>query len=443
MAYPRVLFVAPHAFNRITGGGITFSNLFRGWPQEALATVHNDPEPTTDDVCNRYYVLGERELDLAPPFNRLRRGYRATVGGAKDGSAAGVAAAPGLVSRVKALTLRLLGDSFPERACLTRELEAWIAAFRPQVIYTILGSNGMMELIEGIRLRFDLPVVVHIMDDWMTSYHRRGLLGPWQRRKMDRWVTHFMGVADTCLGISPAMCEAFATRYGREFQSFQNTIDVARWSRYGRPGCPSKVPADVLYVGSIFPNAQLESLVDCCHAVALLNEAGLATTLTIVSPDNQVGRYASRLLVHPAIRIEPSIGDDDRFFRRIADADVLLLPVNFDTASVGFIRYSMPTKVPAYLTVGTPILAYGPASTAQIDYALKSGWAEVIVERDEGRLTGALRSLIGDVALRGRLSATAMKVAELNHDSQAVRSKFQDTLRRGATRISQQGAKEQ
>jgi hypothetical protein len=174
-----------------------------------------------------------------------------------------------------------------------------------------------------------------------------------------------------------------------------------------------------------------------------LNEAGLATTLTIVSPDNQVGRYASRLLVHPAIRIEPSIGDDDRFFRRIADADVLLLPVNFDTASVGFIRYSMPTKVPAYLTVGTPILAYGPASTAQIDYALKSGWAEVIVERDEGRLTGALRSLIGDVALRGRLSATAMKVAELNHDSQAVRSKFQDTLRRGATRISQQGAKEQ
>jgi Arc/MetJ family transcription regulator len=45
--------------------------------------------------------------------------------------------------------------------------------------------------------------------------------------------------------------------------------------------------------------------------------------------------------------------------------------------------------------------------------------------------------LIGDAALRGRLSANAMKVAELNHDSQAVRSKFQDALRRSATRISQ------
>ena len=42
MEQPRILFVTSAAFNGITGGGITFSNLFRGWPQDRLFTVHND-----------------------------------------------------------------------------------------------------------------------------------------------------------------------------------------------------------------------------------------------------------------------------------------------------------------------------------------------------------------------------------------------------------------
>lgn len=39
----RVLFLTSSAFNKVTGGGITFSNLFVGWPIEAIATIHNDP----------------------------------------------------------------------------------------------------------------------------------------------------------------------------------------------------------------------------------------------------------------------------------------------------------------------------------------------------------------------------------------------------------------
>ena len=116
--YPRVLFVTPVAFNRISGGGITFSSLFRGWPKEALATVHNDPQSTTDDVCERYFVLGAGELDFAPPLDHLRRLYRATS--AVSASAPEAAASRiGDASRMKSMALRILGDSFPERACLT------------------------------------------------------------------------------------------------------------------------------------------------------------------------------------------------------------------------------------------------------------------------------------------------------------------------------------
>lgn len=440
--FPRVLFVTPVAFNRVSGGGITFSSLFRGWPKPALATVHNDPEPTLDEVCERYFVLGAGELDFAPPFDHLRRRYRAASAVSASVSEA-AAGRIGIASRMKSMALRILGDSFPERARLTPELERWIADYCPQVLYTILGSNGMMSLIEQIRRRFELPLVVHVMDDWAAANHRRGLLGPWQQRRMRGWVRHFMSVADQCLGISPAMCDAYRKRYGRTFQPFQNTVDLARWSSFSKATLATGSPADLLYVGSIFPNAQLESLVDCCHAVTKLNAEGVAATLTIATPSDHGARYRARLAIDPAVRIEPPIEDDEAFFRRIAAADALLLPVNFDQESMRFIRYSMPTKVPAYLAVGTPVLAYGPAATAQIAYALKAGWAEVVDRRDLRDLVEGLRRVIIDRELRVRLSAGARATAGRNHDAARIRAAFGDVLRAGAAKAVQKGVSRQ
>src|SRR5690606_10802115 len=39
---PRLLFVTPCAFNHLTGSGITFTNLFRTWPSDRIATAHSD-----------------------------------------------------------------------------------------------------------------------------------------------------------------------------------------------------------------------------------------------------------------------------------------------------------------------------------------------------------------------------------------------------------------
>jgi glycosyltransferase involved in cell wall biosynthesis len=431
ISYPRVLFVTPVAFNRISGGGVTFSNLFQGWPKHALATVHNDPETTLDDVCERYYVLGSKEIDLAVPFRYLRRGYRTTV---KAPGSTGIGRRTSPFARLRSFVLRWFGDSFPERARLTPQLERWIAEFQPQVIYTILGSNGMMQLIEQIRVRFGLPLVVHIMDDWVSSYHRHGLLGPWQRRTMLRSVEHLVKVAKTRLGISPVMCDAYGLRYGRPFLAFQNAVDVGRWCLLSCHGDRISRPADILYTGSIFPNAQLDSLADCCRAVGHINTTGVAARLTIVTPREHAVRLEALGVVGPYVRIEKPIDDDDSFFRRIAQADVLLLPVNFDPGSVAFIRFSMPTKVPAYLAVGTPVLAYGPIGTAQIDYAIRDAWACVVSERGESQLLEGLRRILEDVQLRRSLSDNALNAAMRNHDSRTVRDRFHQVIRYSAVK---------
>jgi len=428
--FPKVLFITPHAFNNVTGGGITYTNLFKGWPKDRLATVHNDPEPTSTIVCDQYYKLGDKELDFSFPFNYLRKSSSSISTSTQLNSS--VSPKPSfktrLLSKAKHTFLSLVGTSLPEKAVLSSELETWIKAYQPDVIYTILGSNGMMELIEKVRKRFDLPVVIHIMDDWMQTAHQTGLFSKQERTKMNSWITHFMEVSDKHLGISHAMCQAYAKRYGKSFEPFQNTIETDRWQHVVQDKSKVNTPVDLLYVGSIFPDAQLSSLINCCKVVAELNDAGFPINFTISSPSGHSLRYREKLDIHPAIKIVDTIRDDETFFGRIASSDILLLPVNFDEDSIRFIRYSMPTKVPAYLTVGTPILVFGPKGLAQVDYARDEGWGYSVENNDPKLLKEALIKLSEDTVLRHSLSQTAKTIAQTHHDAKTVRSRFQKTL---------------
>ncbi len=427
---PRTLFVTPHAFNHLTGGGITFSNLFRGWPQDRLATVHNDYIPTTDDVCRQYYRLGQAELDLWTPVRRAANllgmtpardiAALAAAAGAPPGSAP-----PSWARRIQSL---LIDAEMPRSACLTPALERWIEAFRPEVLYTILGSNGFMDLINLIRRRFDLPLVVHIMDDWASSAHRHGLLSPLQRHGMNWRLQHFYNAAHTRLAISDAMAETYSQRYGQPFSALHNAIDIARWQSLARRDATASDKGNLLYIGSVMPQAQLSSLVDCCRAVADLHTGGRQISLSIASPQFQIDPVRHLLTIHPAIRILDPIEDDEQFFRSIAAADALLLPVNFDEESIRFIRYSMPTKVPAYLFSGTPILAYGPGDLAQTRYAQEAGWGLVVDRPDPAALKAGMADILDNAALRDRLSQTARALAAARHDISMVRQQFRSLL---------------
>ncbi|MBI3706642.1 MAG: hypothetical protein HY246_03005 [Proteobacteria bacterium] len=415
---PRVLFITSAAFNRVTGGGITFGNLFRGWPADRLATVHNDMVPTTDDVCRLYYRLSRREIDRWP-----RRAHAAEM--PVTGPAPAVAP-PGLVRQLKTF---VIGNAWPDAGRLTPQLAEWIDAFRPQLLYTILGTIGMMELIDAIRTRFGLPLVIHFMDDWPSHLYRGGLLSALPRRRMQALIRRLVGSARARLAIGDAMAHAYAARYSASFTAFQNALDLTQLP-LALDDAPRPVgdPAQLLYVGSIFDNAQLSSLVDIARAVAGLAAAGRRIRLDIHSSAHLAERFRPQLEIAPCVRLHDTITDDSAFFRRIASADMLVLPVNFDADSLSLVRLSMPTKLPAYLASGTPVLVHGPREAAQVAYAADEGWGHVVGARDAAVLREAVTRLLDDQALRTRLVETARAVLRKNHDAAAVRQRFQDTL---------------
>jgi glycosyltransferase involved in cell wall biosynthesis len=112
----------------------------------------------------------------------------------------------------------------------------------------------------------------------------------------------------------------------------------------------------------------------------------------------------------------------------LASSDLLAIVYDWDAKSRAYSRLSMPTKAAEYMASGTPILVYGPEGHAVIEYGRKHGWAHVVSEDDPRTLKAALRELATNQLLRERLGRSAMQVAAQNHDSQRMRSYFQETL---------------
>jgi glycosyltransferase involved in cell wall biosynthesis len=224
------------------------------------------------------------------------------------------------------------------------------------------------------------------------------------------------------------MCRVYEGRFGVPFNSFQNAVDTRRWAGPDSAAISTGSTVRILYTGSVLEFAQRASLATCCQAVANLRRQGLDVVLDIYSPAFQTSGMEHLFRVDDGIRLHDVISDDERYFRTLAEADILLLPVNFDPASIAYIRLSMPTKVPSYLVSGTPVLVYGPPEVAQVRYAREAEWGHVVQEQGAEAVAAGLRTLIEDQALRQSLSGNARRLAAERHDVTAVRTCFQAAL---------------
>lgn len=425
---PRVLFVTPCAFNRRTGGGVTFSNLFAGWPKDRLATVTSDRHPVSRDVCERFRFLDDSEIGPIPPLDLLRRSTRGKVISAEAWTA--TMSSPSIPRR---LGRHLIGPAgLPDRGRLSGSLEDWIAEFRPEVLYTILGSIGYLELVEQISDTFSLSPVIHLMDEGVTEPRQHGLFGRYIRRRYTGGFRSLIARTSARIAICDEMAAVYESRFGMPFDSIQNAIDVERFARPASRSLDVGQTARLVYVGSVLPHAQLRSLARVADTVARLRTAGRQVTLDIFTPRELLGPAIEGFEALEGVAVHETLTDDREFFETLISADGLILPVNFDRPSIHFIGLSMPTKVPAYLTSGTPVLVFGPAGVAQIEYARTAGWGLVVDRPDSGLLERGIERLLDDAPLRRSLSAAALAGARQRHDIAVVRTRFRTILTRAA-----------
>ncbi len=390
--FPRVLILSSSVFNHRTGGGVTLSNLFRGWPADRIACAHSDPEVPATDICTNYFKLGEAELGRAGLF-------------------------------------RLIGRGPQNRGTMTPSLKSWVSAFAPDVVYTLLGSLGYIRLTEQVAAHSGAAIVPHMMDDWPSAIYGDSPVGLFLRIRLDASLRALLARSQQRLAISPAMASEYESRYGMKFFSISNPADGARWKREMTDhGDRSRT---LLYVGSVLAEAQLLALTDIASAISALNSRGHQIRLTVATPNHADSEPRRVLGAFPFVTLTDAPGED-AIVDLIASASLLLLPANFNARAIRYLRLSNPTKVPAYMASGVPILVYAPSELDIVRRARRDGWGIVVDTDDPEQLAGAIVTGLNDETTRQRVTENARSVCARDHDGEQIRSEFRHLLQQAA-----------
>jgi len=220
-----------------------------------------------------------------------------------------------------------------------------------------------------------------------------------------------------------------AQEYGRPFATFHNAIDTAEWADVQRR---RSVDDDgvfrVRYTGSLAADMCLNSAIDMCYVVDMLRLEGRNIRLEMTGgiwweeAFNEHIRDAYPSCTHFGLL------DRADYLQFLADADLAILPINFDGHSLTYVQYSMSNKAPEYMAAGLPVLAYGPEASATIEYANRTGWATCVLHPSPNDLAVALRQLMDDPEKRASQGSAAASIGRERHDATANRARLLQTL---------------
>lgn len=200
--------------------------------------------------------------------------------------------------------------------------------------------------------------------------------------------------------------EELRRRHGIAATVVRNPCDVPAYASNQRGAMDDLGhPAAIVFTGAVY-HAHYDAFRHLLEAIGMLG-AG-AASLHLHTPSEPALLAAEGLtgpiVFHPhaAAASVPAIQQR---------ADVLFLPLAFDSPYPELVRTSAPAKMAEYLAARRPILAHAPADSFVSSYVRRHECGLVVDERDPAALAHALERLLSDGALRERISNAAWERA--------------------------------
>jgi glycosyltransferase involved in cell wall biosynthesis len=407
------------ALNQGRGTGATVSSLFAGWPREKLAQMYlNRTEARGDDGCCKTWRL-EFVKDRLPGLG-IRPACGESAG--SRGNAAPVRPHGAALTNLRGAA-RIMLDAVPYR--LSPDLLHEIHAFAPEVIYSCLGNIQLASLVERLSRLEDCATVVHLMDDWLPTLYNGSCMWAWHRSRLVKLSRDLIHRCSASLAISDKMAREYRGKFDRPFEVFMNCVDV----NPEEPAPPDRqpdAPIRFVYIGGLHLD-RWQSLFEIGRALDDMADDRPQGRLILHAPATDLATYVTGRSLPRSIEVGGPVPPVEvrSVLRR---GDVMVHVESFGTAERRFTRLSISTKIPEYLSVGRPILAYGPGEVASCQYVSDSASGVVVGNRDRRDLTDALRRLATDAGLRMELGRKAWRTALENHPAETVRERFRQVV---------------
>lgn len=432
-AFPRIL-IFNQSFNSYSGGGITLSNLFKGWPKERIAVL-SYPYMLTDithDICENYYQIGQHEYKWLFPFSLFKQIYPSgVINGHKIKSGYMIRAKPGIKHFASTYVVNPILEWLGLHHCISTihisaTLKEWLSEFRPDILYVQVSNlesiSFSIKMIDFLKI----PSVIHMMDDWPSTISTYGPLKKYWQKRIEREFMVLLDKVDLYLSISDSMSEEYLKRYQKVFKAFHNPVDIQKFNGSVNNNCSNTGVFRILYIGRI-GTANKHTIIQFTNHISKYNPEKTEIWFDIFSKDSGIPelneiRHLKNVTIGPPVSHE-------MIQEMMKTYDLLLLPLDFTEEGTKFSRFSIPTKVSEYMLSGTPILVFAPAETAVSQFFSKHNCGSCVTSLDKGELNIALSKLISNIEYRNIISNRALDLAKENFDGNKVRQEFHGLLK--------------
>ena len=384
---PRVLIISEFYFNENSGGGVLLKNLFEKYPKDKLFILHEDVNANTNATLNSYLLKKPSKIGgflkkfLHPLFIvlliELKNFYK--------------------IKKKKKNNINLLTE---------------LNQFKPDMIYTIFGHYSLMCLIKDLKDKLNIPLITHVMDNVLATYNNK--------TKDYKLFKYLIDSSKIRIAINTKMSEEYQKIFGYNFEVLHNGVDKKKI----RKVIINQKTKTITYIGSVFKNAQLNSLVEITNVLKKLMKENFDIQCFFYLPKNQKEIFESYFAKHQNIHIKEHNLNEKEYFKKISQSNLLLLASNFDDDSINYYKYSWPAKLGSYLMSKVPIFIYGPNKIYFINDAKKKKWAYVENEQSLLKLKNSIKKILYDENIRKQTLKYAIKMSK-DFELQQIQKKLE------------------
>jgi len=435
--FHRVLLVG--SFSWFNANGITVHNLFSRWPPVGLlsmiSTNIDDISEVYSNLIQDYYFLGNKETYVKWPLSLMFKASpskylqiqskedlqsHSTIKSNKPITKK-VDKKKSFLLSIRYKLIYLLGLRIRlKKRNISPELNKWITRINPDFIYCTSSSIDEMDF--AISLKKEFPnshLIFHTFDDFIHSRYQETLCPIYWKYQLKKNFTKLLRYTDLNLTISQKMANEYHQKYGKEFYSFHNTVDLPFWQSKTKDNTDLYSKSfTFLYTGKI--NEDTGDVIKLFYSgVKQLKNEGINVQFKIFSTTEVNILKLILGSLTEEISIE-KIGYNE-LPERMVKADALLLPLNSNKQTIKYIRLSMPTKATEYMAIRKPIFLFTPRNIAVTEYLIEHD-AAFFVDSNSSveKVKSRIRDFISDSTRRNQITDNAYNLCVERHTIESV-----------------------
>ncbi|MBI5943845.1 MAG: glycosyltransferase [Chloroflexi bacterium] len=231
--------------------------------------------------------------------------------------------------------------------------------------------------------------------------------------------------SDGIIGPNEFICEEYRQRYDVKAVLIRNPYDKVELEKESliRTLPQQDGTIKIIYTGAIY-HANFDCFRNLIQAMKSLHEYSLELHIFTAQTRQQLeeqGVQSEKMFVHSHVPYR-------EILEQQRNADILFLPLAFESPIPEVIRTSAPGKLGEYLASGRPVLAHVPANSFAAYYLNKNQCGLVASINDPSDLKEHILKLINDKIFCNMITQNAHQKAQLDFDPQVSRMRLTDFL---------------